>query len=228
MAKKAAPTERIAIKPIKLRTMVVPIKGNAPYVQHAFAQEEEDKIRGRQEAGLTSGSRKDREKKDFEAAYKGSTHFCERPDTRDKTGWIGIPAAAFRSACIDVCRMVGFKMTFAKMSIFVLPDGITAQGTPLVKIYGEPERYVTHVRLPNGSIDVRIRPMWRDWSAKVRMQFDEDQFTAGDVVNLLSRAGLQVGIGEGRPFSRNSSGMGWGTFVVEATAEAAMPVKEAA
>jgi len=35
------------------------------------------------------------------------------------------------------------------------------------------------------------------------------------VTNLLSRVGMQVGIGEGRPFSKNSAGMGWGTFELE-------------
>ena len=36
-----------------------------------------------------------------------------------------------------------------------------------------------------------------------------------DVTNLLMRVGQQVGIGEGRPDSKNSAGMGWGTFNVE-------------
>ena len=35
-----------------------------------------------------------------------------------------------------------------------------------------------------------------------------------EVRNLLVRAGVQVGIGEGRPYSKKSYGMGWGTFEV--------------
>jgi len=35
------------------------------------------------------------------------------------------------------------------------------------------------------------------------------------LTNLLARAGLQVGIGEGRPDSKNSAGMGWGLFQIE-------------
>jgi len=31
---------------------------------------------------------------------------------------------------------------------------------------------------------------------------------------LLARVGMQVGIGEGRPDSKNSAGMGWGLFEV--------------
>jgi hypothetical protein len=57
--------------------------------------------------------------------------------------------------------------------------------------------------------------MWRPgWEAKVRIRFDGDQFTLTDVTNLLMRVGLQVGIGEGRPDSKMSTGMGWGMFEV--------------
>ena len=56
--------------------------------------------------------------------------------------------------------------------------------------------------------------MWREWSAKVRIKFDADLFTTTDVANLLMRVGMQVGVCEGRPDSKNSVGMGWGTFEV--------------
>jgi hypothetical protein len=46
----------------------------------------------------------------------------------------------------------------------------------------------------------------------VRVQYDADQFTATDAANLMTRVGAQVGIGEGRPDSKMSAGMGWGTF----------------
>jgi hypothetical protein len=48
----------------------------------------------------------------------------------------------------------------------------------------------------------------------LRFRYDADQFTASDVVNLIARAGMQVGICEGRPDSSNSTGMGWGTFEI--------------
>ena len=54
----------------------------------------------------------------------------------------------------------------------------------------------------------------RKWSATVQVSFDGDQFTVAYVYNLLARAGMQVGIGEGRPDSKKSNGMGWGTFEV--------------
>ena len=63
------------------------------------------------------------------------------------------------------------------------------------------------------TVDLRARPMWDSgWSATVRVTFDLDQFSLQDVGNLMMRVGRQVGIGEGRPDSRNSAGMGWGLF----------------
>jgi hypothetical protein len=114
---------------------------------------------------------------------------------------------------IDACRMAGFKMTHAKMSVFIVADFCDRKGKPLVALRGgDPEELVSGVRNATGVIDLRPRAMWREWSCIVPVQFNADQFALVDIVNLLSHAGIAVGIGEGRPFSRNSAGCGWGTF----------------
>src|SRR6185295_18232840 len=111
---------------------------------------------------------------------------------------------------------VGFKMTLAKLSLFIEADGLDIKdGTPLVRLVGEPEQSIMAVRNASGVADLRCRPLWREWSAVVRIRFDEDQFSATDVVNLLNRVGQQVGIGEGRPDSRESCGLGYGLFRLE-------------
>ena len=107
-------------------------------------------------------------------------------------------------------------MTHAKMSVFVAADGFDEiDGVPLVRLVaGKPERVDMATRNATGVADIRVRPMWRKWGAELRLRYDADQFTASDVVNLLSRAGEQVGVGEGRPFSKSSNGLGYGTFRV--------------
>jgi hypothetical protein len=57
--------------------------------------------------------------------------------------------------------------------------------------------------------------MWRELAAVLNIRYDADQFSATDVMNLIARVGMQVGIGEGRPDSKQSAGMGFGTFEVE-------------
>ena len=209
MAKKAAATEQHVMIPApKFSTAVFAIIGDSPYVQNKFSAKASQQMKEKQESGSQSGKGKQRVAKDFKECFEGAMH-------KAKAGWCGIPAPAFRNACISACRIVGFKMTLAKLSIFVEADGYDeTDGTPLVKITkGEPVYHEATVRLQSGVCDIRARPMWREgWEAVVRVRFDADQFKTEDVANLLSRAGLQVGIGEGRPDSKSSAGLGWGMF----------------
>lgn len=196
----------LAIKAPQLHVLKVKIVGTAPYVQHRFSAKAINQIIATQKAGSQSKGKKVREPKDFDEVYKGAMHIS-------REGWCGIPAGAFRNAMISACRTVGYKMTHAKLAAFVLADGFDAiDGTPLVKIEGTPHRHTAHARNDNGSVDIRVRPMWDEWSAVVRIRYDADMFSAADIANLMMRVGAQVGIGEGRPDSKNSAGMGWGTF----------------
>jgi hypothetical protein len=107
-------------------------------------------------------------------------------------------------------------MTVAKLSIFIVSDGFDiVDGTPLVRIQGDPEQSLLPVRNQTGVIDLRMRPLWREWAASLSIRFDAEQFSPQDITNLLVRAGRQVGIGEGRPDSRDSNGMEYGLFHVE-------------
>jgi hypothetical protein len=108
-------------------------------------------------------------------------------------------------------------MTRAKLSLFIEADGYDAgDQTPLVRITKGKPKYSEHfVRNETKVADIRPRPMWREgWEAQVRVRYDGDQLTTTDVLNLLARVGLQVGIGEGRPDSPRSCGMGWGLFEI--------------
>jgi hypothetical protein len=164
-------------------------------------------IRNTQMQGSTARTKKTRVAKDFTQIFNDARHISF-------DGWDGIPASAFRSACIRACSLTGCKMTMAKMSLFVEADGYdNTEGTPLVKIYGgKPHQLERMVRLATGVCDISVRPQWLEWGACIRFKFDADQFTDEDICNLVARAGAQVGICEGRPCSANSNGCGWGTF----------------
>lgn len=211
MAKNAVETatpreQEIRIKPPNLQVIVFKVQGTSPFVQNRFSSKAMDTMRAKQEAGSTAKSKTVRVAKDFDEVYKQAMH-------KAVEGWPGIPASAFRNALISACRVVGFKMTLAKLSLFAVADGFdSVDGTPLIRIQGDPEPCTLPARNSTGVIDLRCRPMWRQWSASVRIRFDADQFTTTDVANLMSRVGQQVGIGEGRPDSRMSAGLGWGLF----------------
>lgn len=207
--------ETILIKAPKFRRAVFILKGTAPYVQQKFSAEAAAQMR----EGMLQGSQKKkgakREARDFQKEYLGCMHKGSGGDGAD--GWYGIPATSIRGAMISACRVVGFKMTLAKLSVFVEQDGFDIEdGSPLIRMTdGEPKYVEHHVRNMNGKVDLRARPMWMPgWQADATIRWDADQFSMADVTNLLSRAGMQVGIGAGRPDSTQSAGMGWGLFKI--------------
>lgn len=201
--------DSITISPPRIEIISFRIKGTSPLMQCRFPEKALAKMREKQAAGSVARKGAKREPRDFQGDFQQAMH-------RSEEGWIGVPAAAFRNACIDVCRMVGFKMTHAKMSIFFQKDGRDkSDGQDLIRLdAGEPEYTEMPTRNATGVADIRVRPMWRDWAMELRAEYDADQFTATDMANLLSRAGLQVGIQEGRPFSKSSNGLGFGRFTV--------------
>ena len=209
-AKVEPPSERIAIKPINFQQIAVEIRGTSPLMQARFSKKAEIMAKmASEDKPATKGRGATRPPRDYDKDFREAMHLSTE-------GWNGIPAPAFRNACIDACRGAGYQMTRAKMSIFILGDGFDRDdGMPLVKlIAGEAERTDLPVRNDNGSVDIRVRPMWREWGCVLRVRFDGDQFTASDAVNLIERAGHTVGVGEGRHFSKNSSGLGYGCFEV--------------
>ena len=206
----------VTITAPNFKTVEIVIRGTAPYVQLAFGKKAREMMREKQAAGSTAGKGKKREAKDFEANFKEAQH-------RATGGWCGIPASALRNALVDSCRIVNYHKTIAKKAIFIEADGFdVVEGTPLVRLYAPGKgkkladakpRHVEHtVRNATGVADIRVRAMFEQWQAKVRVRFDADLFTPADIANLMMRAGLQVGIGEGRADSPNSCGMGWGHF----------------
>jgi hypothetical protein len=178
-------------------------------MQARFSAKAMQAMKAKHEAGSTAKKGTKREPRDFDEDFRQAMHIST-------DGWIGVPAAAFRNACIDVCRMVGFKMTHARMSIFAEADGNdVVDGQPLIKLDApEPEKTEMATRNATGVCDIRVRPMWRKWRIHVTFRYDADQFTQSDVINLVARAGEQIGIGEGRPYSKQSNGMGYGTFKI--------------
>ncbi len=200
-------TKTIIIAAPNFITATFKIKGTAPYVQHKFSQKAKAGMLATQ-MQTKATTRKQKAPRDIKADYLGAQHLTA-------SGKNGIPASAFRSALISACRVAGFQMTKAKLSVFVVADDFDAEdGTPLVLIKGKHKMHQAAVRLETGVASIAVRPMWMAWSTLLTVQWDGDQFSQTDVTNLLHRAGLQVGIGEGRPDSKKSHGMGWGTFEI--------------
>lgn len=201
--------ETCVITPPKFGVVDLIIEGMAPLVVERFSKKAE--LMAKMAEGQSAKNKKVRDARDYDREAEGARY-------RSADGWEGMNAAAFRAAMISACRLVGFKMTLAKLSTFVEADGFDLNdGVPLVRVYGESQTYTAHTRNATGVIDIRSRPMYRSWAAKLRVRYDMDQFKMADVLNLVSRCGMQVGIGAGRPDSKASAGCGFGLFQVVPT-----------
>lgn len=140
VAAKKAITETVVISPPNIKQVSFGIIGTAPYVQLKFSEKAKEQIRATQEAGARARKGTKKEPRNFENDYRQAMHTSFE-------GWCGIPASALRNALISACRIVGFQMTKAKLALFIVPDGVDGgDGTPLVKITGEPEMVIHHVR----------------------------------------------------------------------------------
>lgn len=204
------PKLNVQISAPQMRTAKFEIIGTAPLVIHRFSAKSKNEMLQKMESGHQSKKGAKRKPLNVDDQYNEARYIS--PD-----GWDGFNVSAIRNGLISACRLVGFKMTLAKMGIFVIADGQdkTESQYGLVRIYGTPKRTEMAARVETGAAYVTIRPMYQPWSAKLTIRFDADMFSIEDVANLLSRMGEQVGIGEGRPDSKNSAGMGWGTFKVK-------------
>jgi hypothetical protein len=201
-------TNVVSISAPKIQTAKFRLVGTSPFVQARFSAKAKQAMMAKMAAGSTARGKKVRDARDFDQDCRDAMHI-------GIDGNAGVPAGAFRNAMISACRLVGFKMTMAKLSVFVEADTFDAvDGVPLVHIHGNWERLDMHTRNATGVVDIRVRPMWREWWIDLRVKFDEDQFTLADVSNLLMRAGVQVGIGEGRHDSKSSTGLGFGCFMI--------------
>lgn len=202
--------QSVLITAPKFKTAIFKVKGVAPLVIHRFSKKVKDEMLEKMAAGKTAGSRKNREPKKAEDTFNEARYIS-------KEGWDGFNASSIRCAMISACRLVNFKMTLAKLSVFVIPDGWDAKEPqiPLIRIHGKPVMQSDPANTSTGERYITVRPAYLDWSANIKIRWDADQFTVDDVYNLLNRVGLQVGICEGRPDSKKSSGMGWGLFEVE-------------
>lgn len=200
----------VRIKPPNFQFAVFSIKGTAPLVIHRFSSKTKEEMKLKMEAGDKKGAKKVRIARSTDDLYNEARYIS-------KEGWDGFHAGAIRNAMISACRLVDFKMTIAKLTIFVEPDGWDAKERqiPLIRIIGKPVKQEDMARVETGQPYVTVRAAYHDWGAKIKIRWDADQFSLNDVSHLLLRVGQQVGLCEGRPDSKKSAGMGWGLFKLE-------------
>lgn len=188
----------LKLKPINRQMITVVIEGISPLVQHQWNEKAKEMMR-QKKAGKKTRSRVvcDPQAEGQAAAYKTAT------------GKFGIPASAIKASIIGAAHKdIGVEKTLVRKSIFIKCND---PGNVIEMRCDEPVIREDPVRVGAGSADLRYRPEFSWWECNLDIEYDAENLTEEDIVNLINRAGFGVGICEGRP----EKGKDWGRYKVK-------------
>lgn len=177
---------QIELKDLKIKIVEVPIIGTSPLLVHNFSQKITNEIEAKQQ-GKAKNSKHDI--RNPEAEYEGAKHISA-------TGQDGFPAGGFKKCLVRGAKAIGLVMTDVKAGLFIEPD---CKVTNLVHINGDCEMRTDHVRIGNGSADIRYRPEYTNWSAVLTISFNEGLVSLDQVFQMVYAGGYGTGIGDWRP-----------------------------
>lgn len=119
-------------------------------------------------------------------------------------GRTGFPANGFKAAMVRAGKMLEWKMTDLRQLFFIEGDD---ESKELVEIIGNYELRTDMIRVANGAPDIRYRPEYKTWRAKLTIRYNSAKISAEQLAQLIDAAGFGVGIGEWRPERSGNFGM---------------------
>lgn len=194
MVAAAKTSTAIALPPLALEVVEIPIIGTSPLIVHAWSEKALRAMADKQQRKATKG----REAKDPRADFIGSLYpldaLPEAPTDEDLAACrYGFPAVAFKSAAVTACTSTGSITKIAARQAFHVVG-------EMVEIIGPPPAMREDVtRVGMGVADLRYRGQFDPWGAKVRVEINTAVISAEQIVNLFNLAGFAVGVGEWRP-----------------------------
>lgn len=189
MAKSASSSGGIEVPALALRVVTLQIVGDSPLIMHKWSDKAREMISGKQQGeAVQKNIARDPQQEFEESMYRF-------PDGR-----YGFPSVAFKAAAVDAATQVkGLTKTY-------LRGAFHTQGE-LTEIVGEPRMREDMVRIGMGTADIRWRAEFPEWSAPLRVRFNENSITIAQLVHLFNAAGFSCGLGEWRPQKDGSYGM---------------------
>ncbi len=194
MAAASKTSTSIALPPLALEVVEIPIIGTAPLIVHAWSEKALRQMADKQQRKATKG----REAKDPRADFIGSLYPLDNlsqvpTDEELAAARFGFPAVAFKSAAVTACTSTGsITKVAARQAFHVVGE--------MVEIIGPPPAMREDVtRVGMGVADLRYRGQFDPWGARVRVEINTAVISAEQIVNLFNLAGFAVGVGEWRP-----------------------------
>jgi hypothetical protein len=178
-----------AIKQPETRSVGIEIEGTAPLIQNCFSQKSIEQML-RKHMGMT-----------VEREVKKPREVIEAATIRNVKGVVCMPPTAFKKAMLTAAGSIKtLKKTQLRTQLFVEGNAIpiTFEGAMVPRM--DMVRTSGMARTP----DVRFRPSFEGWKARLLIEFG-DMLSVQTVVDLLNRAG-SVGVGEWRPEKDGTNG----------------------
>lgn len=105
-----AKSVKITIQPPNFKSVTLRVEGTAPLLVHKFSEKSRRQMEENQTSENTT--KKKRKPKDYDAEYRAAKYVSSAK-------WEGVPAASFRMAMINSCRMLdGLPMTKARSALY--------------------------------------------------------------------------------------------------------------
>ena len=209
-APKAKQSASIAILHLELQTFDVLVVGLTPLIMHKFSEKAKKAIEDKQQ----QKAKQAKGKRDPKGEYLAACYVMPGSEAGKKGCKYAIPSITLKAAMVAACRYVdGMPMTIARGAFQVLGED---QGLIPITFAGtQPVMREDAIRLPNGNLDMRYRPEFKDWKVKVQIRINAAVISKEQVINLLSLSGFHCGIMELRPNSKSGPGGENGMYAVE-------------
>lgn len=204
----AAATKDVPIElpALKIGLMEVTLIGDSPLIVHAWSKKAIGEMLDKQ----MKKAKPAKEAKDPQADYEAAMY-------RTGDGGYGFPSVAFKNAAVTAGTSVaGLTKIQARQAFHILGEDADIEGmfpgaksrVNLVRIEGdEPQMREDMVRVGMGTADIRYRPEFPSWRAKILVRYNQNVLSESQILNLLNVAGFAVGVGEWRPEKDGQYGM---------------------
>lgn len=184
--------QSLVIEQPTILSVGVEVSGTSDLIQNRFSQKSvEQMLKSHMGISVQRERKKPRE-------------VLEEATIRNMDGRVSLPPTGFKLAMISAATQIkGLKKTQLRTALFISGNSI-----PITYENTTPRMDITRTSGIGRTPDVRFRPSFQNWKARMIIQF-ADTLTVQTVIDLLNRAG-QVGVGEWRP-EKNGT---FGTFKV--------------
>ncbi len=177
---------KIFIPPIETGVLKCRVQGMNSLIMHAWNVKSIRQIEEKQQMKAKAG----RVKRDPKAEWHAARYLDDR-------GRDCVPALSFKNAIVAAASFLpDVTKTLLKGAIFIrgqlLPISFKGR-TPVFR------KDMVRIGGMSKTADVRYRPEYPRWQIDLEIEFDNTVISAEQVVNLVARAGFNVGVGEWRP-----------------------------